>query len=119
MRKASETLKLANVTDRIVDLLTITKLITVFEYYKTVDDAIKASEPRDEPGCARRRVRAFPLAALHALQAHRGPGRSNRSEAPVSMIARPPESSPDFQDKAPEIVVAEIVAERATAGLVR
>ncbi len=42
MRKANGTLKLANVTDRIVDLLTITKLITVFEYYKTVDDAIKS-----------------------------------------------------------------------------
>jgi anti-sigma B factor antagonist len=42
MRKANGTLKLANVTDRIVDLLTITKLITVFEYYKNVDDAIKS-----------------------------------------------------------------------------
>jgi len=40
MRKASGVLKLANVTERIVDLLTITKLITVFEYYKNVDDAI-------------------------------------------------------------------------------
>jgi anti-sigma B factor antagonist len=42
MRKASGTLKLANVTERIVDLLTITKLITVFEYYKSVDDAVKS-----------------------------------------------------------------------------
>ena len=42
MRKASGTLKLANVTERIVDLLTITKLITVFEYFKSVDDAVKS-----------------------------------------------------------------------------
>ena len=40
MRKANGTLKLANVTERIVDLLTITKLITVFEYYKSVDEAV-------------------------------------------------------------------------------
>lgn len=42
MRKASGTLKLANVTERIVDLLTITKLITVFEYFKSVEDAVKS-----------------------------------------------------------------------------
>jgi anti-sigma B factor antagonist len=42
MRKATGTLKLANVTERIVDLLTITKLITVFEYFKSVDDAVKS-----------------------------------------------------------------------------
>lgn len=40
MRKANGILKLANVTERIVDLLTITKLITVFEYYKSVDEAV-------------------------------------------------------------------------------
>lgn len=40
MRKAGGTLKLANLTDRIVDLLTITKLVTVFEYYKSVNDAV-------------------------------------------------------------------------------
>jgi anti-sigma B factor antagonist len=42
MRKANGTLKLANVTERIVDLLTITKLITVFEYYKSVDEAVNS-----------------------------------------------------------------------------
>ena len=35
-------LKLANVTDKIQSLLTITKLVTVFEAYDSVEDAIKS-----------------------------------------------------------------------------
>ncbi len=35
-------LKLANVTDKIQSLLTITKLITVFEAYDTIDEAISS-----------------------------------------------------------------------------
>ncbi len=40
MRKAGGNLKLANLTDKIVDLLTITKLVTVFDYYKSVELAV-------------------------------------------------------------------------------
>jgi len=40
LRKSGGSLKLANLTDKIVDLLTITKLVTVFDYYKSVDEAI-------------------------------------------------------------------------------
>ena len=35
-------LKLANVTDKIQSLLTITKLVTVFESHDSVEDAIKS-----------------------------------------------------------------------------
>nr|MBN2277149.1 STAS domain-containing protein [candidate division Zixibacteria bacterium] len=35
-------LKLANVTDKIQSLLTITKLVTVFEAFDSVEDAIKS-----------------------------------------------------------------------------
>jgi len=35
-------LKLANLTERIQDLLTITKLTTVFETYDTVDEGVKS-----------------------------------------------------------------------------
>lgn len=35
-------LKLANVTDKIQSLLTITKLVTVFEAYDSIDDAIRS-----------------------------------------------------------------------------
>jgi len=35
-------LKLANVTEKIHSLLTITKLVTVFEAYDSVEDAIKS-----------------------------------------------------------------------------
>jgi anti-sigma B factor antagonist len=42
LRNNEGTLKLANVTDKIQSLLTITKLITVFEAFDTVDDAIKS-----------------------------------------------------------------------------
>lgn len=40
LRNAQGTLKLANVTDKIESLLTITKLIQVFEAFDTVDEAI-------------------------------------------------------------------------------
>ncbi|MEJ2615316.1 MAG: hypothetical protein P8Z35_10170 [Ignavibacteriaceae bacterium] len=35
-------LKLANVTDKIQSLLVITKLITIFEYYNSVDEAVNS-----------------------------------------------------------------------------
>ena len=35
-------LKLANVTDKIQSLLTITKLVTVFDTYDSVEDALKS-----------------------------------------------------------------------------
>lgn len=40
MRNNKGDLKLANVTDRIQSLLIITKLITVFSTYNTVDEAV-------------------------------------------------------------------------------
>ena len=42
MKKAEGHLKLANVTDKIESLLVITKLITIFEFYETVDEAVKS-----------------------------------------------------------------------------
>ncbi len=42
LRNNEGTLKLANVTEKIQSLLTITKLITVFESYDSVDDAINS-----------------------------------------------------------------------------
>ncbi len=40
LRKSGGELKLANVTDKIQSLLTITKLVTIFKSFDTVDDAI-------------------------------------------------------------------------------
>ena len=40
LRKAKGELKLANVTDKIQSLLTITKLVTVFDDYESVDEAV-------------------------------------------------------------------------------
>jgi len=40
LRKAGGELKLANVTDKIQSLLTITKLITIFKSYDSVDEAV-------------------------------------------------------------------------------
>jgi anti-sigma B factor antagonist len=40
MRNNNGDLKLANVTDKIQSLLMITKLITVFETFKSVDEAV-------------------------------------------------------------------------------
>jgi anti-sigma B factor antagonist len=42
LRNNQGELKLANVTDKIQSLLTITKLVTVFESYDSVDEAIKS-----------------------------------------------------------------------------
>jgi anti-sigma B factor antagonist len=42
MKKAEGNLKLANVTDKIQSLLVITKLITIFEYYNSVDEAVNS-----------------------------------------------------------------------------
>ncbi|NOY88027.1 MAG: STAS domain-containing protein [FCB group bacterium] len=42
LRNNDGELKLANVTEKIQSLLTITKLVTVFEAYDSIDDAIKS-----------------------------------------------------------------------------
>lgn len=42
LRNHQGVLKLANVTDKIQSLLTITKLVTVFETFDSVEDAIKS-----------------------------------------------------------------------------
>ena len=42
MKKAGGNLKLARVTDKIESLLIITKLITIFESYENVEDAVKS-----------------------------------------------------------------------------
>lgn len=42
MRNAGGDLRLANVADRIQSLLVITKLITVFKHFESVDDAVKS-----------------------------------------------------------------------------
>ncbi len=42
MKKAEGHLKLARVTDKIESLLIITKLITIFEFYETLDEALKS-----------------------------------------------------------------------------
>jgi anti-sigma B factor antagonist len=42
LRNTNGELKLANVTEKIQSLLTITKLVTVFEAYDTVDEAVES-----------------------------------------------------------------------------
>lgn len=42
LRNHQGELKLANVTDKIQSLLTITKLVTVFDAYDSVDEAVQA-----------------------------------------------------------------------------
>ena len=44
MRNAGGDLRLANVADRIQSLLVITKLITVFKHYETLDAAVSSYE---------------------------------------------------------------------------
>ena len=44
MKKAEGHFKLANVTDKIESLLIITKLITIFETYDSVDKAVESFE---------------------------------------------------------------------------
>jgi anti-sigma B factor antagonist len=41
-RKAGGDLKICGASDRIESLLIVTKLITVFKHYKTVDEAVEA-----------------------------------------------------------------------------
>jgi anti-sigma B factor antagonist len=42
MKKAGGNMKLARVTEKIESLLIITKLITIFEFYDKVEDAVKS-----------------------------------------------------------------------------
>jgi anti-sigma B factor antagonist len=42
LKKSGGELKLANVTDKIQSLLTITKLVTIFKSFDTVDEAIQS-----------------------------------------------------------------------------
>jgi anti-sigma B factor antagonist len=42
LRKSGGELKLANVTDKIQSLLTITKLVTVFKTFDSVEDAVQS-----------------------------------------------------------------------------
>lgn len=44
MRKAGGDLRIANATDKIESLLVITKLITVFQHFKSLDEAVKSFE---------------------------------------------------------------------------
>ncbi len=42
MKRENGTLKLVNVTEKIESLLVITKLITIFESYDSIDEAVKS-----------------------------------------------------------------------------
>lgn len=42
MKRVDGVLKLAKVTDKIESLLVITKLITIFEHFETVDEAVNS-----------------------------------------------------------------------------
>lgn len=44
MRNAGGDLRIANATDKIESLLIITKLITVFKHYKSLDEAVQSYE---------------------------------------------------------------------------
>lgn len=44
MKREGGHLKLANVTEKIESLLIITKLITIFETFESIDDAVKSFE---------------------------------------------------------------------------
>lgn len=44
LRNAGGDLKICGASDRIESLLIVTKLITVFNHYKTLDEAVKAFE---------------------------------------------------------------------------
>jgi len=46
MRKAGGDLRIANATDKIESLLIITKLITVFKHYKSLDEAVQSFEEK-------------------------------------------------------------------------
>ena len=47
MRKAGGDLRIANATDKIESLLVITKLITVFKHYKSLDEAIASFDEKE------------------------------------------------------------------------
>lgn len=47
MRKAGGDLRIANATDKIESLLVITKLITVFKHFKSLDKAIESYSSED------------------------------------------------------------------------
>lgn len=49
LRNNDGELKLANVTDKIQSLLTITKLVTVFDTYDSVTEAVQAFKVTDAP----------------------------------------------------------------------
>jgi anti-sigma B factor antagonist len=42
MKKAGGNMKLARITEKIESLLIITKLITIFEFYDNIEDAVKS-----------------------------------------------------------------------------
>lgn len=46
MKKAGGDLRIANATDKIESLLIITKLITVFKHFKTLDEAIASYQDK-------------------------------------------------------------------------
>jgi anti-sigma B factor antagonist len=47
MRKAGGDLRIANATDKIESLLVVTKLITVFKHFKSVDEAVESYSEED------------------------------------------------------------------------
>lgn len=48
MKKAGGDLRIANATDKIESLLIITKLITVFKHFKTLDEAIASYQEEEK-----------------------------------------------------------------------
>ena len=42
MKKAGGNMKLARITEKIESLLIVTKLITIFEFYDNIEDAVKS-----------------------------------------------------------------------------
>lgn len=48
MRKAGGDLRIANATDKIESLLVITKLITVFNHYKSLDKAVESYSTKEK-----------------------------------------------------------------------
>ncbi|HYW36218.1 MAG TPA: STAS domain-containing protein [Balneolaceae bacterium] len=48
MRKAGGDMRIANPTDRIESLLVMTKLITVFKHFDSLDKAIESYQPEEE-----------------------------------------------------------------------
>jgi anti-sigma B factor antagonist len=48
MRKAGGSLVIANATDKIESLLIVTKLITVFKHFKSLDEAVASFSEKEE-----------------------------------------------------------------------